>query len=827
MLKTSLCVSEGVCVTVEGEPITRPDQSYPLASDPVLFDMYLTALDSVLARPEIATAIEEFGLSAERLRGEMMLAAASVLRATAAEFAAYEEARARNDADGDPGRIDYSWRRVPSRLAGLQMRAAGGGGAILLLAGLVSVRFWWPAVVLINAGVALLAAAAVILGVWKVLTTEYGRMLLERTAHSGDRLELALARNHLVSAVRQNELLAEVRAYISAARQGRLDREYVVSTSPGLSEVYDSINRVPTESAAELRELLARLDGASIGIAGPRGSGKSMLIRQYCEEDGVADENLGEISENWLGGQGSAQDTSHNLRCMVAAPVDYAAKDFVLHLFATFCQSVIQKYGLERSRKDRMIQIFSWLELVGSVAYSLLWRVIIFGGAAAALWRWQRLIAADLSIRAGIVRYVAIVVICLGVLDFVWAMARLVVRRGLGREARDGDEREIVANAKKQLAKVRYLQTHTSGLSGSVNLPGGTKGQLARGISRAEQPLSYPEIVDQFRSFARNVASTVHKRGFRVFIGVDELDKIGSAEQAERFLNEIKGIFGIPYLYFIVSVSDDALTAFERRGLPLRDAFDSSFDEIIRVGPLTYPESRRLLYRRMIGLSEPYVGLCYCLAGGLARDLIRSARNVVRTAANLIEPLEADGATIDSDNPVEYLLASDKPAPQFPNIGAIAEAVIRDELRRKLRAINHVTSGVGSLESTGFQDLLYDVAGQLSSDEPILSVVDLLAKPVIADSAVAVLRLELAAYAYYCATLQEVFSERMSDQQIIEATSQPAQPGSFETLASAKNAFTLSTMLAWRLNTQFRAAWSMETREPPHQQLHKGTQPEE
>ena len=114
--------------------------------------------------------------------------------------------------------------------------------------------------------------------------------------------------------------------------------------------------------------------------------------------------------------------------------------------------------------------------------------------------------------------------------------------------------------------------------------------------------------------------------GARVFVGIDELDKIGAPEQAERFLNEIKGIFGIPHLYFMVSVSDDALTSFERRGLPLRDAFDSSFDEIIQVGPLSYTESRRLLYRRVIGLTEPYVAFCHCLACGLARDLIRAAR---------------------------------------------------------------------------------------------------------------------------------------------------------------------------------------------------------
>jgi hypothetical protein len=129
--------------------------------------------------------------------------------------------------------------------------------------------------------------------------------------------------------------------------------------------------------------------------------------------------------------------------------------------------------------------------------------------------------------------------------------------------------------------------------------------------------------VNEFRTFARTVAAEVHRSGHRIFIGVDELDKIGSPDQAEQFLNEIKGIFGVPYLYFVVSVSDDALTAFERRGLPLRDAFDSSFDEIIHVDPLDYAESRRLLYRRVIGLSEPYVALCHCLAGGLPRDLIR------------------------------------------------------------------------------------------------------------------------------------------------------------------------------------------------------------
>src|SRR6266567_2650438 len=32
------------------------------------------------------------------------------------------------------------------------------------------------------------------------------------------------------------------------------------------------------------------------------------------------------------------------MRCVVAAPVDYVARDFVLHLFAVFCRAVVRRY---------------------------------------------------------------------------------------------------------------------------------------------------------------------------------------------------------------------------------------------------------------------------------------------------------------------------------------------------------------------------------------------------------------------------------------------------------------------------------------------------
>jgi hypothetical protein len=76
------------------------------------------------------------------------------------------------------------------------------------------------------------------------------------------------------------------------------------------------------------------------------------------------------------------------------------------------------------------------------------------------------------------------------------------------------------------------------------------------------------------------------------------------------------------------------------------------------------------------------------------------------------------------------------------------------------------------------------------------------------------LRLDFAAYAYYCATLQDVFTDHLDTERIIKATSASPEPRSFDALAAAWHAFTLDTLLAWRSITQFRQAWSLDTRDP-------------
>jgi hypothetical protein len=77
-----------------------------------------------------------------------------------------------------------------------------------------------------------------------------------------------------------------------------------------------------------------------------------------------------------------------------------------------------------------------------------------------------------------------------------------------------------------------------------------------------------------------------------------------------------------------------------------------------------------------------------------------------------------------------------------------------------------------------------------------------------------VVRLDFAGYAYFCATLQEVFTARLDDTDMVKATEKSSGPGSFDALAAARNAFTMDTLLAWNMVTQCRNAWSLESREP-------------
>ena len=128
-------------------------------------------------------------------------------------------------------------------------------------------------------------------------------------------------------------------------------------------------------------------------------------------------------------------------------------------------------------------------------------------------------------------------------------------------------------------------------------LPAGLQAGASGSTEISEEQLSLPDVVGLLKEFLEVVSS---KR--RVLIGIDELDKMDD-ETARRFLNEIKVVFRVPRCFFLVSISEDAMSSFERRGLPFRDVFDSSFDDVLHVPNLELSSSRALLDRRVVDLA--------------------------------------------------------------------------------------------------------------------------------------------------------------------------------------------------------------------------------
>ncbi|MEV7628711.1 P-loop NTPase fold protein [Actinoplanes sp. NPDC089786] len=185
--------------------------------------------------------------------------------------------------------------------------------------------------------------------------------------------------------------------------------------------------------------------------------------------------------------------------------------------------------------------------------------------------------------------------------------------------------------ARTELLRLTYLQNLSVDrglvvkMQGAVDLGWKSIKQLL------QQPPGLPELVERYRRFAETIVTWL--AGGRLVVIVDELDQMEDPADVARFVNEIKGIFGVSGSTHIVSISDDALTQLEGRASGVRSALDSAFEHMAPLGILTLDQSAELLRRRVIGYPLAFTALGHALAGGLPRHLIREARALI-VAAN-------------------------------------------------------------------------------------------------------------------------------------------------------------------------------------------------
>jgi energy-coupling factor transporter ATP-binding protein EcfA2 len=590
--------------------------------------------------------------------------------------------------------------------------------------------------------------------------------------------------------------------------QGRIyttkaPKEMRVSVARGLGEGVNPQNEVGTEERERVMEMLVTLPAASIGVAGPRGAGKSTLLWSICGANPTTIGNKSAIAVN------------------TSAPVQYDAREFLLHIYSSVCAAVLRAKNLDpdESRRDpeqqyvpssdqfstafrlilRMapLLVASGILLVclavtadfvlsafspstvavttaaasGSIASSAArqssaatWRSSIGNAFSAAAASWLQLGAT------------LIVIGTVSVFITFQYLPGFRIRRLEALREREEAERSqrrdpglgsLEQRCFDELTDIRFQRSFTSGWSGSLKAVPGLEAGLNAARTLAQQQRTLPEIVSRFIDLLKTI--TVGGTYGRVVIAIDELDKLSSDEDAQRFLNEIKAIFNVPNCYYVISVSENAISAFERRGLPFRDAFDSAFDDIVYVDYLKLDEARELLSRRVLNLPGNFVSLAYALSAGLPRDLIRVTRAIMERAEGV------------------------------PNENALHEvcaALVQREVRNKLRA-TAIAARKTSLEpySTAFVAWLVRLGGiDLQSpelvdccDEPLPS---LAAGTNETDTQIyrqlVGLRVELDAFIAYAVTVMELFGTIVD-----EASWKAADAGWVQGLAAARQALEL------------------------------------
>lgn len=753
------------------------------------------SLRRVVQRTEFARELETEVLEPERLV-EDVAADRSLIDRAMAEYKTVLSVRRRQEAHRSqrPAWWDRTWRpgyAAASWWLGLVLTVAGCGWTLTSLGTFGSGAPW----------VALVTLAVVVAGVRGFVRKGLPPTVSARCAWWAAGVHMSWARVDRQIAwrrtIRDEVVHSYVREWINRHAKPSYSTVLKVRDASGLGTLGAQEHLVETESIKRFRRELRRRPATAIGVAGPRGVGKTTIFQHA------------------LGNVLTPAGAPPYLPVSVAAPARYDARDFILHVYAVTCRAVLAFFAtagrepLASSDGERLWRRVRTrhiaLRQIRYVAGRLVTSVVVLGnglvitqlpfGFSPAAFLHGRFVqepfraapAHAIPGAAPTTLFVSVAGICLmafAVLRVVWlagwagyhaggalfrwwrASRRNLVRRGV-------DHRALRALARHELRRIRYLQTRTSGWSGKIS--GGSLLEFApaRSVALAERPVTHPEIVDDYRRFVERVLAVLCPADIGgVVVAIDELDKLSDPGQAQDFINEIKGLFGVAGCRFLVSVSEDALVSFHRSGVPVRDAFDSAFTTVVPIDPFTLDESRQWLARRAIGIPESFVCLCHCLSAGLPRDLERVAIRMYDLARS--------------------------PAYGPPSLAVVVEQLVRGELVTRFRALTTAISQFDTREDS--IDLL-NLLSWADADVRPAAMLELSLRLAPPDAGVRPeglhrFRWEAAGLLYWYATLIEVFGNGLDAAGLWSLTHEPGGIGS---LVEARRQLAVDPRLSWQV----------------------------
>jgi Cdc6-like AAA superfamily ATPase len=625
----------------------------------------------------------------------------------------------------------------------------------------------------------------------------------------------ARARESLKSGIRD-----AVRSWLSTIMGSRGDYSLILRRKlrfEGLAERMDSNLFVSTSTKTALYEQMSQMPCGTIGIAGPRGSGKTTLLKSLTGELGAERRSLSVFTSVPVGYEGRdfilhlfatlCRQVLADLRSNVEALVRLRLDDVTP---LPELMKEVQTTSLERVWE--ILRPFSMALTVAGVVLMALAMLAAFppqmGGTVAtspmpeqgqiapaeptpkatseatATSEWAKVIKPDAILPWGVVFF------CIGLVVWVRAswnrsdrsypaayranrggagasdpaherrglLAFLLEKFGLRRQSPvEADSLSLARHALNALIEIKYQRSYTAGWTGALKLPVALESGASSASTLAETQRSLPEIVERYRQFVE-AARPLYER---IVICIDELDKLESDDLVFRFMNEVKALFGIDKCFYLVSVSDAAISDFERRGLNFSNAFDSALDTMIRVPYFGPEECRSLIDKRIIGLPQSFLCVLEAFSGGLPRDLIRVARELDAAISVLSSKLAQ------------------------PDLGRIVQRMVQKDVAAKLFAIRNAVRTVGiEPATTDFLGIAQRLEIELDSSDvnsaALLRTCEEFCKRLNTEDAVSSKEdndrgerrmltgrmRELATYIYLMATMIELFVERATEQEL-------------------------------------------------------------
>jgi hypothetical protein len=357
---------------------------------------------------------------------------------------------------------------------------------------------------------------------------------------------------------------------------------YLGSEGQSVLGAFDEEKFVQVESWRQLERIL-RSNGGSYGLSGQRGAGKSWMMN----------EALCWARKNGGIGVWFPSPSEYEPLAFLAAVSDVTATTFEEH----YDEATGRQTRTAREHFLRRLMI-----------------ALVAGSVGAALW-WGS------SNRVSIAEYftTALAIGLLGgaVLTYLWGfMAYVRERRGLGR---------VRQTAEELRQQVRFVMISRDTTEGSAEASHGPLKAAWKRIEErelAERPATLSSLVHNYRAFCASAAAELEAP---FVVAVDELDKMSDGKRLTALLRDIKGIFEIPGVHFLVSLSEEAARSLDLGSIRTRTEFNSSFYAVLDIGPLNPTVSHQLLERRGAKIGRQAAVALSILTAGVPRELVRVA----------------------------------------------------------------------------------------------------------------------------------------------------------------------------------------------------------